>query len=192
MAPNILVIRLSSLGDIVLTVPVYKNLKAQWPDCRISVLVKPQYVPALEGHPCVDEVIAFKGLWSSLSTIRQKQFTHLLDLHANSRSWILSRLSRVPNKARYTKNALARRLFVALGWASPALTKHTIDRYLDSLRKWNVATPNRSLELGDWKAASTPLGRPPERVLLLQTAFLGDATLTVPLAQEIKKLLPKA
>ena len=190
MAQDILVVRLSSLGDIVLTVPVYKNLKAQWPGCRITVLVKPQYVPVLEGHPCVDEVIPFEGLWATLSRIRARKFTHLLDLHATFRSFLLRRFSGIPNKARYRKNALARRLFVAIGWASPALTKHTIDRYLESLSAWGVATPDRSLKLGDWKAAPFG-GQPPEHVLLLQTAFLGDATLTVPLAREIKRILPK-
>ena len=41
--PNILVVRLSSLGDIVLSSPVYKNIKAQWPNARITLMVKPQF-----------------------------------------------------------------------------------------------------------------------------------------------------
>ena len=141
--PNILVVRLSSLGDIVLTVPVYKNLKAHWPGCRIAVLVKPQYLPVLEGHPCVDEVIAFRGLLDAVRLIGNRGFSHLLDLHCNFRSFVIRCLSAIPNKARYRKDALARRVFVSLGYASPALTKHTIDRYLESLKVWGVAAPTR-------------------------------------------------
>ena len=48
MSPKILVIRLSSLGDVVLTGPVYKSLKAYWPACRVTVLVKPQFAAALQ------------------------------------------------------------------------------------------------------------------------------------------------
>src|SRR5581483_9881242 len=140
MAPQILIVRLSSLGDIVLTVPVFKNLKSHWPDCRISVLVKPQYAAVLEGHPCVDEVIPFQGLWPTIDLIRSRGFTHLLDLHSNVRSFLIRRLSTIPNQARYRKDALARRLFVSIGWASPSLTKHTIDRYLEALTAWGVAT----------------------------------------------------
>lgn len=190
MQPNILVIRLSSLGDIVLTVPVYRNLKAHWPGCRVSVLVKPQYAPVLEGHPCVDEIISFRGLWDCIRLIRGRRFTHCLDLHSNFRSFVIRHLAAIPNTVHYRKDALARRLFVSLGWASPSLTKHTINRYLDSLSVWNVATPDRALRFGDWKAS--PNGADPElkRILLVQTAFLGDATLTLPMARDIKKLLP--
>ena len=55
MGNKILVIRLSSLGDVILTAPVYKNLKAHWPDCRITVLVKPAYAGIVAGMPGVDE-----------------------------------------------------------------------------------------------------------------------------------------
>ena len=64
--PNILVIRLSSLGDIVLSSPVYKNIKAAWPDARITILVKPQFAQALAGHPDIDEImVAKKGLFGT-------------------------------------------------------------------------------------------------------------------------------
>lgn len=190
MKTNILVIRLSSLGDIVLTAPVFKNLKAHWPDCRVSVLVKPAYVPVLEGHPCVDEVIAFDGLWSSVKTVRSKGFTHVLDLHANFRSFVLRSLSGAPNAARYRKDSFARRLYVALRWATPALTRHTIDRYLDALEAWGVPARVRGLELGDYRAAAGEA--PARRILVVQTAFLGDAMLTVPLLKRLRTLQPGA
>lgn len=190
MHPNILVIRLSSLGDVALTVPVYRSLKAHWPGCRITVLVKPAFASVLQGHPCVDEVLAFEGLGQALGTIRAKGFTHLLDLHGTLRSRLIRFLSAVPNQAGYRKDALARRLFVAFGWSSPALARHTLDRYLESLAAWGVRPSGKALTLGD--ARAEPLSASPERVLVLQTAFLGDATLTVPLARAIKTACPKA
>jgi heptosyltransferase-2 len=189
--PNkILVVRLSSLGDVVLTGPVYKSLKAHWPDARVSALVKPQFAPVLRGHPGVDEVLEFRGLSDALDRIRAGGFTHLLDLHATGRSWLIRRLSGVPNQAVYKKDALARRLFVAFGRSSPALQRHTVDRYLEALEHWGVPPAEAALTPGDWGAsASLPAAR---NVLVLQTSFLGDSLLTLPLLRRLKDGLPGA
>ncbi|MBI4349786.1 MAG: hypothetical protein HY553_23315 [Elusimicrobia bacterium] len=187
-SPNILVVRLSSLGDVALTVPVYRSLKAHWPGCRITVLTKPSFTSVLQGHPAVDEVLPFTGLLDALAEIRERRFTHLLDLHGNLRSRLIRWLSGIPAQAAYRKDALARRLFVAFGWSSPALTRHTLDRYLAALSAWGVRPAGRALVLGDARAA--PLARAPKRVLVLQTAFLGDATLTIPLARGVKAAFP--
>ncbi|MDE2512097.1 MAG: glycosyltransferase family 9 protein, partial [Elusimicrobia bacterium] len=159
MSHKILVIRLSSLGDVVLTGPVYKNLKAHWPDARVSVLVKPQFAAVLEGHPGVDEVIAYRGLSDALTRVKAGGFTHLLDLHGNLRSRLLRALSGVPNQAAYRKDALARRLFVAFGLPSPSLQRHTVDRYLDALAAWDVpVAAGRDLSPSDWGARGDAAG----------------------------------
>lgn len=191
MSPNILVVRLSSLGDVVLTGPVYANLKAHWPDCRISVLVKPQFAPALDGHPGVDEVIPFTGVAAACRLIRGRGFTHLLDLHATFRSFLIRALARVPSTAVYRKDALARRLFVAWRLPSPSLQRHTVDRYLDALAAWGVPTPVRHLSSRDWRGAASPAPAA-KKVLVLQSAFLGDSLLTIPLLRRLKELLPGA
>ena len=192
MPPKILVIRLSSLGDVVLTGPVYKSLKAHWPDARISVLVKPQFAAVLEGHPGVDEVVPFTGLGDALGKIRAGGFTHLLDLHGNLRSRILRWLSGVPNQAAYRKDALARRLFVAFGLPSPSLQRHTVDRYLEALSAWGVpAAVERELTPADW-GASQDFRAPARNALVLQTSFLGDSLLTLPLLRRLKESLPGA
>lgn len=173
MAHNILVIRLSSLGDVALTGPVYKNLKAHWPDARVTVLVKPAFAAVLTGQPGVDEVLPFTGLSDALREIRARGFTHLLDLQGTARTWLLRTLARVPKTTVYRKDALARRLFVAFGVSTPALQRHVAQRYLDALSAWGVPSPAR-------------------RVLVLQSAFLGDSMLTVPLLRRLRALLPQS
>jgi heptosyltransferase-2 len=192
LSPKILVIRLSSLGDVVLTGPVYKSLKAHWPDAHISVLVKPQFAAVLEGHPGVDAVIPFAGLADALGKIRAGGFTHLLDLHGNLRSRILRWSSGVPNQAAYRKDALARRLFVAFGLPSPSLQRHTVDRYLEALQAWDVpAAVERELTPADWGAPKGE-GSSAKNALVLQTSFLGDSLLTLPLLRRLKESLPGA
>ncbi len=161
-----------------MTGPVYKSLKAHWPDCKVTVLVKPQFAAALKGHPGVDEVVPFTGIADALRLIKEGQFTHLLDLHGNLRSFLIRTLARVPNTAAYRKDALARRLFVALRVSTPGLQRHTVDRYHDALAAWGVP---RAPGAAGFK-----------KILVMQTAFLGDSLLTLPLLRRLKEILPGA
>lgn len=190
MAHNILVIRLSSLGDVALTGPVYKNLKAHWPDARVTVLVKPAFADVLRGHPGVDEVLPFTGFFAALGELRRRGFTHLLDLQGTARTWLLRTLARVPHTAAYRKDALARRLFVAFGVSTPALQRHVADRYLDALAAWGVPTPERAPNAAEWRGAAAK--SPARNVLVIQSSFLGDSMLTVPLLRRLRSLLPEA
>lgn len=190
---EILVIRLSSLGDIVLTGPVYRNLKAHWPKARVTVLTKPAFVPFLAGHPAVDDVLPFRSLWSAVRLVRGRRFTHVLDLHANWRSLWIAALSKAPSHARYRKDAVARRMFVLLRSRVPSLERHTLDRYLESLGSWGVPIRHRGPEIRDWnRRTDLPQRHPYQKILVVQTAFLGDAVLTVPLLRAIQRAFPEA
>ena len=191
MGANILVVRLSSLGDVVLTAPVYRHLKARWPDCRITVLVKPAFASALEGNPNIDRVERFSTLREAVALARGGGFTHLLDLHGNLRSRVIRALSGIPAVSAYRKDAWARRLFVAFGLRSPALERHTVERYLDALRPWGIAAQGSSLSLGE-VSSSAPAPSAARNILLIQSAFLGDTVLTLPLARDLKAALPGA
>ena len=191
--PRILVLRLSSLGDVVLTAPVYRNLKAHWPQAHVAVMVKPQFAAVLAGNPCVDEVLTYRGFTDALRAIRAGGFTHLLDLHGTGRTVLLRRLSGIPVQAAYRKHALARRLYVLFRWASPALSKHTLERYLEALGEWGVPIVYRELRLGDYGSEKAHRPAPQaRRVLIMQTSFLGDALLTLPLARRVKEVIPGA
>jgi len=56
---NILIIKPSSLGDIVLALPVLSGLRTSFPDAKISWLIRPDFAPLLENHPHLDEIIVF-------------------------------------------------------------------------------------------------------------------------------------
>jgi heptosyltransferase I len=55
----ILVIKPSSLGDVVHTLPAVACVKKQWPDARITWLVNPEWASLLYGNPDVNEVLEF-------------------------------------------------------------------------------------------------------------------------------------
>ena len=190
--PNILVVRFSSLGDIVLSSPVYKNIKAAWPNARITLLVKPAFSQALAGHPDIDEIlVAKKSLWGIVRQVRAGHYTHYLDLHATFKSILVGWLSNIPNRARYDKNTIARRMFVKFHKSSPVLEKHTLDKYLAALKAWNIPVKYTEPKLGDWAYRHTEtLGKKINKIGIFQTSFIGDSVLTTPLIQKTKKLFP--
>ncbi|MDP2866332.1 MAG: hypothetical protein Q8O90_08820 [Elusimicrobiota bacterium] len=173
--PKILVIRMSSLGDIILTAPVFRNLKAKWPGARLDILVKPQFREAVSRNAFISRVLPFTGLASALREINGAAYDAIIDLHDTPRSRLLCWLVRVP-VLRYRKASLARRLFVGLRIPSPALEKHTLDRYLEPLAALGVPLLHRGPELGDWPPAcrKPAFKAGPLKICLLQTAFLGD------------------
>ncbi|MHC4586209.1 MAG: glycosyltransferase family 9 protein, partial [Planctomycetota bacterium] len=56
---NILIIKPSSLGDIVLALPALTALRKSFPDAKISWLIRPEFAPILENHPHLNEIIPF-------------------------------------------------------------------------------------------------------------------------------------
>ncbi|MDD2804538.1 MAG: glycosyltransferase family 9 protein [Elusimicrobiales bacterium] len=192
--PKILVIRMSSLGDIILTAPVFRNLKAKWPGARLEILVKPQFLGAVSKSAFIDRAIPFTGLPSALREVNAARYDVIIDLHDTPRSRLISLLAAAPVKLRYRKASLARRLFVGLRIPSPALEKHTLDRYLEPLAALGVPVVHPGPELGDWApgGARAELKRGPLKICLLQTAFLGDCVLTLPLLKKLREAFPDA
>ncbi len=98
---NILLIKPSSLGDIVMALPALSALRRSFPGARITWLVRPAFAPLIEGHPHLDEIIHFdrktlgkawycpfamKALGSLIGDLRRRRFDAVLDLQGLLRS----------------------------------------------------------------------------------------------------------
>ena len=109
-APDILVVRFSAIGDILLTTPLLRTLRAAHPGARITVLTKAQFAPLVSHNPHVSEVIGIEpgeGIRAVARRIRGIRYSHLLDLHGSLRSRLLRRL--VPGPwTTYRKRRVAR------------------------------------------------------------------------------------
>ncbi len=77
---NILLIKPSSLGDIVMTLPALSMLRRSFPRAKISWLVRPEFAPILEGHPHLDEIILFDRKSLGKAWCRPDAFRQLVDL----------------------------------------------------------------------------------------------------------------
>ena len=73
---RILLIKPSSLGDIIHGLPVLKALRNKWPDAKISWVVKDAYVDILNGNPLIDELILLikSSLTTSIFSFRKKLY----------------------------------------------------------------------------------------------------------------------
>lgn len=98
---RLLLIRLRSLGDALLTTPALRALKQWRPDLSLSVLLYRRFAPILAGNPDVDEVIAFDPAGAgapatiarTLAAIRRRRFAACFNLHGGTLSALLTRLS---------------------------------------------------------------------------------------------------
>jgi len=72
MSPHsLLVVKPSSLGDVVHTLPAVALLKRAWPEARLRWIVNPEWAPLLEGNPDVDEIVLFPRRELSGSVLKQ-------------------------------------------------------------------------------------------------------------------------
>jgi ADP-heptose:LPS heptosyltransferase len=87
---KILVLRFSSIGDIVLTTPVVRQLKTQVPGARVHFATKPAYRSLLEANPYVDRTHVLSGSLSELvRELRAERFDFIVDLHNNLRTRLI-------------------------------------------------------------------------------------------------------
>ena len=141
---HILVIRLSSLGDIVLTTPILRLLRTHYPMAQIDFVTKTAYHDLLRAHPCLDRVILFdagQGLRPMLHTLRQTRYDIVLDLHRTLRSRLLVHGLRARRTLVYRKQTIRRALLVRLGWNTLQAMTPVPVRYAAPLRRLGMTTP---------------------------------------------------
>ena len=99
---NILLIRLSSLGDIVLTSPAIRAVRQHFPQAHISMLVGKQSADLLTENPHLDEVIPFDRKAGNRDTgqmrrvirlLRERRFDLVIDFQRKFRTSLLGYLS---------------------------------------------------------------------------------------------------
>lgn len=142
-----MVIRLSSMGDVLLTTPALRCLKAANPGCEIHFLTKKTYAPLIENNPNVDRVIFFEGsLGQTIDLLRQQHYTGIVDLHGSLRSLIIKlALWKVPC-ATIDKRNLDKWLLVRLKWARQPI-KHIVTRYIDVAARFGAVDDGLGMDL---------------------------------------------
>ena len=140
-----LVIRFSSIGDIVLTSPVVRCLKQQVEGAEVHFLTKPAFRGILELNPYIDKVITLQeSLDATLKELKDEQYDHIIDLHHNLRSLRVKRALGIPAFA-FNKLNLEKWLMVNLK-VNRLPDVHIVDRYMETLRHFSVENDNKGLD----------------------------------------------
>ena len=145
---RILVVRFSSLGDLVLTSSPIKSLQQAFPQAEIFLLTKNKYQEIAVGLPFVSQIISFDsevkhkriaGFFNLIEELKSFHFDIIVDLHSNWRSFLVRRLLSAPHKVKYHKRSWARFLMVHLK-SLKIKPKHTLELYNSALRKLGISS----------------------------------------------------
>jgi len=143
---KLLLVRFSSLGDVVLATAAVEALHAERPDARVDVLTKPPFFEVFAGHPGVGECLAWDpsaGLVPLARMIRGRQYDWVVDLHRNLRTTILRALTPGTRWCGYRKGAWRRRLAVWMRRPDLLPKDHVVDRYIAALRPLGITGRKR-------------------------------------------------
>lgn len=176
-----LVVRFSSIGDIILTTPVVRHLKKQVENAEVHYLTKQSFSTLLESNPYVDKIHVYDGdMKSCLSRLKEEGFDYVIDLHRNIRTArIKYSLKRIDFSVR--KLNLQKWLIVNLKWDRlPNL--HMVDRNLETIRTFISEPDGEGLDYFIPPDSNIPLAQLPEPY---QIGYLG---LVIGAQHETKKL----
>lgn len=141
-----LIIRLSSIGDIVLTTPVVRCLKLQVPQAEVHYLTKASFESILSSNPFIDKIHLWKDDKKEMSALLKKEdFDAIIDLHHNLRTLkIKSAFRNIPHFS-FNKLNLEKWLLTALK-INIMPKVHIVDRYLATLKNFNVRNDGKGLD----------------------------------------------
>lgn len=141
---HILVLRFSSLGDIVMLTPTLRALRKAFPDARIDLAVRSDFASIVENNPHIDKLFTvdrkdgIRGLCRLFRELRNHHFDLLYDAHFSIRSVVLSLLLGATHRARFQKHYLKRSIALTFKIRCLLDTKRTLERYIEPLEKFGV------------------------------------------------------
>lgn len=130
---KVLVIRFSSIGDIVLTTPVVRVLKTQLNDAEVHFATKDKFAVLVESNPYIDKVqVLGKSLLGFIKQLKAERYDYVIDLHHNLRTCIIKNALGVKAYS-FDKLNLKKWLLVNLK-INRLPNVHLVDRCLDTLK----------------------------------------------------------
>lgn len=142
---KILIIRFSSIGDIVLTSPVIRCLKEQVNGLELHYLSKKTFEPVLAANPYIDKLHFLKdSLSETISELNAEKFDYIIDLHHNLRTLLIKMRLGVKSTS-----------FDKLNWQKWLLVNfkinklpniHIVDRYLQTVEFLGVKNDGKGLD----------------------------------------------
>lgn len=142
---KILIIRFSSIGDIVLTTPVVRNLKQQLPDAELHYLTKESFKILLGSNPYIDKLHYLSDRWDAMiSELKQERFDLIIDLHHNLRTARIKRALKVKSHS-FPKLNIEKWLYTNFK-INRLPDVHIVDRYMQTINSLGVKNDGKGLD----------------------------------------------
>ena len=198
---NILIIKPSSLGDIVLALPALSALRRSFPDAKISWLVRPEFAALLKNHPHLTEIIpfdrkflgkawcnprAFGALLSLVAQLRRSRFDLVIDLQGLFRTASLGWLSGCANRYGMAKAAEFAHIFYTHKITQDNGCIHLVDYYLKIIKAAGVSNPAVEFVLPQDSAAAESV----DKLLAGRNIKQGNYAVLVPGSAHSDKCWP--
>ena len=142
---KILVIRFSSMGDIIYTTPVVRCLKTQLPNAEVHFLTKSAFKYIYDSNPYVDKLLLLKpALSETIAEIKAEGYDHIIDLHNNLRTAIIKLRTGIKSSS-YKKQPVRKWLSLKFGLKliEPI---HLVERYLKAVKFLGVTNDGKPID----------------------------------------------
>lgn len=142
---RLLFIRFSSIGDIVLTTPAIRCAKQQILGVEIHFLTKRSMEDLVAANPYIDQCHYLESdVDATIDELKKIKFDYIIDLHHNLRSWKIKRALGV--KAFCYHKLSLKKLLLAKLRINLLPTTHVCERYIDTLKYFNVVNDGKGLD----------------------------------------------
>jgi len=140
-----LVIRFSSIGDIVLTSPIVRGLHQQVEDAEVHYLTKPDHASLLEANPYIKKVHILDEIPSrTIGLLKEEGFDYVIDLQNNIRSL---NIKRALKRMYFTVHKLNLKKWLLVRFKINRLPGlHIVDRYMQTVRLFDVEDDEKGLD----------------------------------------------
>jgi ADP-heptose:LPS heptosyltransferase len=140
-----LIIRFSSIGDIVLTTPVVRCLKNQIATAEVHYLTKESFKNILAANPFIDKLHLLRyDLDSVIEQLKKEDFDYVIDLHHNLRTWKVKRA--LGKKAFSFKKLNIEKWLLTAFKINNLPPTHIVDRYMATLKSFGVKNDGAGLD----------------------------------------------
>lgn len=147
MLTKLLIVRFSSVGDIVLTTPVIRCIKEQWHgEVEIHYITKKQNAFLLEHNPHIHRVHTIERSTNEIiEELRGIGFDYIIDLHHNARSFFLKK--KLKPALAFAFNKLNREKWLLVNFGINRLPDvHIVDRYMETLKAFKIQNDQQGLD----------------------------------------------
>jgi ADP-heptose:LPS heptosyltransferase len=140
-----LLIRFSSIGDIVLTTPVIRCLKKQVPDAEVHFLVKNSFRAVVEHNPYIDKLHVLAHSWElMIEELKTENYDYIIDLHHNTKTM---RVKNALKKRSFSFYKLNIQKYFYTAFKIHILPKvHIVDRYMKTVESFGVKNDGAGLD----------------------------------------------